>query len=80
MENLVSGIKEVSNPNLKYMDYVGRMGKFGIYADSGCARCYGRGWIGKVQGKRVPCHCLIKVNHQREREKLEKMLQGDLNE
>jgi hypothetical protein len=61
---------------------VGNMGKFGIYARRDCKKCFGRGWVGTdTQTKqRILCSCLIKVDHEKELEKLERKLKEMKNE
>lgn len=57
--------RKSNEANMNYLKQVAYQNGMSFYCKTVCAKCYGRGYIGtRIDGKKVPCRCVIGIRHQ----------------
>ncbi len=73
-------MKEKKEVNKLYVKEIGRAQGMTFYCKKICQKCFGRGYIAvRLDGKKIPCKCVVGIRHQPMIKNLEQTLKKELN-
>jgi len=68
-------IRTEKEVNKLYVKEIGRAQGMTFYCKKICPKCFGRGYIAtRLDGKKIPCKCVVGIRHQPMIKNLEKTL------